>query len=54
MTQNCQCPVCSMRLYSTACPRCGAQYQGGKWITRQPAQPKPQIAPDLSHSGKVA
>lgn len=32
MTKSAQCPVCSMRLYTTACPRCGAAYQGGQWV----------------------
>lgn len=31
MTKSVQCPVCSMRIYTTACPRCGAKYEGGEW-----------------------
>ena len=31
MTKSVHCPFCSMRLYTPACPRCGAAYQGGEW-----------------------
>ncbi|HEY1897047.1 MAG TPA: hypothetical protein VGG62_12270 [Terracidiphilus sp.] len=44
MTANAKCPVCSMRLTTTSCPRCGAEYQGGQWrMPTTPENPNPNL-----------
>jgi hypothetical protein len=32
MTRNARCPYCSMKLYTSVCPKCGATLQqNGQW-----------------------
>jgi hypothetical protein len=40
-----------MTVYTTACPRCGAVCQGGKWS--QPGTPAPTLSPLRSAGAQI-
>jgi hypothetical protein len=50
MTHRLQCAICSMTVFATTCPKCGALYQNGVWVaaTKQPQAKKPRITPQAA------